>query len=1000
MAGSKLKRVLSGIVVVGATAGIIYGVAQLTRYPAPEVPETTQQEEVAGELPTVDMTEVWTPPAGTPAENDFDGRIACGDFSVVSGADAADIRALEAAFERVRVRSRYMTADVTHDGREELLWLTERENSTAEQVIAVFTREEDALSLLLFSPDETTDEYYLAGEDTLYYIRQNDWVISEYHCTQVLFDRYLDMYGGTSLSMYLVEHTEEYETQVDAAVRRRMSFVDGRGVWYRTLEPGQEEDEARRVHADEWLRLFSERTGQSFAAVAPLFEAKRSGIETGVGAYTETVRRSSYAEVPFTEIIRYPQVTDGDRMETVNRLLREEALAMSVGAGNVASAEAYLTQLKKETPDAREGEVYYRVAHNADDMISIQYGLSRKDAAQGDARAISLITIEKSSGRQIQIGDVTTIERIYTAADAGYAELFYLRAGGTGLTLDTDKAHDSAYLCEALERTRTSSDSWKNIGLDEQYVYLGVVTKEGGQPDAILRVPRWRVGMSSPGHMELLTMHRAYPYLKETLDGAQSLTVRKKTDGFEITFLTPDGGRVVAHLHATEITIPEAYTVPAVRDLLIFEYPDVTGVVIGELTLADEEERTADYYIVDSSLGAIGRVLLKTPEGDYEITQNRYNTNEGILGALTGTDGTTTWTIHGELHEDASGYAVWHNLQNGSYRLTRSISDTARFVFELSPAEGAEETEEREEEAEDVEEEEPVSVPMTVTIYPEDREGLAEVYEIAPEKVTITFRDVDADGYDDLTIGTIHETDHTDEYNFLYRADENRYVQGPEELRSDVDYSYGPGTGYARIVKDGTRSLYAPRADGTLQLLRSLDLETEGSVTTAVVRVYEDDGTREDDDAGTERDIPSEVILYAPYDAACIRFTDALFSSELVYEGLLSDFSGEDNERDEDAEDDEAPRLYVLRHRVSDIISPYDLVYVAVVHPFDGVLGMEVYPETGDTQTKDSFLEEVQEGEDGTMRVLWLTLVHTDEESGEETETQIAVDPYALSGGR
>ena len=957
---SAIKKALTCVTLAAATAGIWYGATRLSGrniFLQQEVreEETLQDTEEEEEVPQEEVVS-WTMPEVLPDEDDYTGRIMVGDFGAVLDADPALTAQMQQVFAQVRPTSRYIETDTDGDGTSETVWLAEMPDTLSERVVAVFVHEARGERMILWDPGDGEDEFYLCGGERLYYIRKNDWIISEYHCTEVLFDSDYEMYGGEALSMYLVEDADLYESGVDAAVRRRMTFIDGAGVWYQSIDAGMDAQDARRVHADEWLALFLERTGTQFEEVSPAFEAKRCGIETGVGLHVETIRRSGYASLPFVEIVRYPQVTRGEKRETINRLLQDAAYTLSVGEEHAQEASAYLRSLNNNASLSQEGQVYYRVANNAEDMISVQFGLTRTTQGEAPVSEVSLMTIEKASGRQIQIGDLTSIDAVIAACEAGYGELFFLSESGNGLIRDEDASHDGAWMREVVERTRNVSDRWKNIGLDEQYLYLGVVTGNADGQDAILRIPRWRLNMSSPGHMELLTMHPAYPYLRDTLDSAQSLTVRKVRDGYDITFLTADGGRVQANLHDTVVSFPEAYGTDALRDLLIYEYPDVTGIVIGSLLAADSSE-PINYYSVDSSLGAIGRVILETSPVSYEITQMRFNTNRGMLDTESDLEGGLRMEVYGILHEDAYGYAVWHNLEEDSYRLTRSIAGDARFVFELSPADTG--FDEREEEGES----------LRVVIYPEDAGHLADVYEISPEDASFVFRDLNNDGYDDLTIGTIDPLDHRDEYNYLYAPAYHAYAEGPEELREECSYRFEPASGGVVIEKDGRFILYETLEDMSLRRIRTLRRTETGSGVRVTMTEGDADIPEAKEEEGEEEE--GRILIDAILDEDVARNIeddiDTLFRTRRLMEIDVTD-TARGAATAPDAV--QGSRYIVVSVKtVPDIIAPYDVCYVFLVDREGAVLRALRIPDPEEAVSAGRLIEAVEEEENGEAAI-------------------------------
>ena len=208
----RIKRILACIAVACATAAVWFSASRFM--------------EIQGELPVESMEAedvVYTEPEETeemPDENDIPGRLKYGDFSVLEGLDAEALSELEQVHADTKGSSRYLEADITKDGKRELLWLVARNDMKTEVVIAVFTGTGDTRKRVLWDP-ETDDDFYLAGREGLVYIRKNEWAVSEVHCTEVLFDRSYELYGGDALTMYLVQDEDSYLNDVDAAMRKR-----------------------------------------------------------------------------------------------------------------------------------------------------------------------------------------------------------------------------------------------------------------------------------------------------------------------------------------------------------------------------------------------------------------------------------------------------------------------------------------------------------------------------------------------------------------------------------------------------------------------------------------------------------------------------------------------------------------------------------------------------------------------------------------------------------
>ncbi|MBR0171675.1 MAG: hypothetical protein IJQ21_02675, partial [Lachnospiraceae bacterium] len=547
MHGFGIKKLFACILVAGATAGVWYGASHFRFSPEEIAAADAAQNMLKAIQETEAPADEDVPPPPEPDENDYEGRIAAGDFSVLADEPVNTLEMLSSVYRDVGGRSRYLKKDVTGDGVQEFLWLVGTEDTKAEAVIAAFVREEQVMRMILWDP-EIVDDYYAEGADGLVYIRKNEWIISEFHCTNVLFDREYDLYAGDGIFLYIVSDETAYQEDVDAALRRRMEDVDGEGVWYYALGTGQEIEQAERIDASDWIDRFHAMTGTTLLYAAPGIEEIRSGVEAGVARKSFMVSCVRANGDSYEEAVYYPQMTQGDKILSVNNVLRDAAFdALVQGYPDVRAGETpedYLQRMKADEKVSRTAESSFRLVSDTDALLSVLYRTRRGEGGVFDKTEISFLTIDKQTGRQLQIGDLTNADTIEKAVENGDAELFYASGDDIVFERDEDPRHDVDWIADVFSYTRSAGDVWKKAGLDEQFLFIVVITDRETGSEAILRIPRWKVGMSTPGHMELLTWHEAYPYLSRTLDMATSLTVRKNPGGFSIAYRTDEGGKV------------------------------------------------------------------------------------------------------------------------------------------------------------------------------------------------------------------------------------------------------------------------------------------------------------------------------------------------------------------------------------------------------------------------------------------------------------------------
>ncbi|MBR5970833.1 MAG: hypothetical protein IK016_10890 [Lachnospiraceae bacterium] len=749
--------------------------------------------------------------------------ILSGDFSGLTGTDAETAAVLGKTYERLYRDSRFELRDLNHDAVEELLWLYGGAEEDPLYLLAVFAEDAGDARLVMHMPedggagfiDPSGDRaaFYIAHGEQILYLQHNSWTVSEVHCAEVLFDRQLDLYAGEALMMYLVEDAEAYGSSVDAAVRRGLSFVDGRGVWYFRLPTGRATDEGIRIGADAFMTAFRERCGTSFAQLLPAYETMRTGIERGV-ARQQFQYRSGRAEEQLSFSVTWPQIAEGASSfsPVINTLLKQEAFALTNAydpAADEAAAPEQAVQKRLSAGEGENEEVRYRILHDDDTMISV---LFRHRA--GDAQTLKLLTVSKLNGRQIQIGDLTTTERLTKALGKETAEVF---VPDEDLKRRRDETKRREEIQSVFEATTASSGDWKSIGLDEQYLYL-VLREEGAEP-FLLRVPRWEAGVDSPGHMHLLSMHRAYPFLKDVLDDAECLTVRRRMGGFDIEYRTTDGGSVSARLSDAQ-DMPKAYDSPdRARDAYMAKYADVTGFVTGSFAWenpAAGETVEASFDTVETAYGEGGRAFLSVDGKGYELTQRCSATRGGFL--LREEDGSLRVSAVLRMEEDGNG--DWVNTEQKGMTVFRNVSEETRLRLVLS---------------------EPSEALVRMEVFSEREEEERRILQTEFEEAELPvlhFPDLNADGTDDLELRFAELS-----YLYMYDPEEDalralpelreRYAAG--ETEGFVSVRYDPGAG-AMIVTlyDGDRK----------EQERLLHLTEQPEVAVREYRSEEKDGER------------------------------------------------------------------------------------------------------------------------------------------------------------
>ena len=497
----------------------------------------------------------------------------------------------------------------------------------------------------------------------------------------------------------------------------------------------------------------------------------------------------------------------------------------------------------------------------------------------------------------MQLGDLTGVEKITEAILGGYGEVFFVDTTDFSYTRDEDESHDAQWVLETFEQTRAMTDSWKKIGLDEQYLFFSIVADAERGTEAVLRIPRWEAGMTSGGHMALFKRHPLYPVLRETLDMAQSLVVRKQPDGFLVSYATKDGGRVRMDIHASDTALPENATPEEERDFFERNFENITSYAAG--TYAAGVDRERPYYAIEQNYGETGHTFLETKDGVYVIDFQATGTRDLFLTDAKAGEAPLRVSPYCSLFDDGVHDVVWRNFESGGIRLSHEISDGLWFDYTLYPSEKASGGYSE------------IGIAM--------REGEGGVrFETGTKETVYTFRDINDDGYDDLTLGTIDEEDHGKERNFLFHEGLRAYVEGPKELEGKTPYRFEPETGYCLVGNEAESvTLYAFDDNGAFHALRKLERTgKEGSRQYQLTALEGQNGEEQ------------TLLVKGASEGGGVN---TLFTSVFLWQGMI--------DPDPETEDEEPLRVIVTRKRVPDIIDPYDAYRVFVMEDGGSLFG-------------------------------------------------------------
>ena len=961
MIKNRVLRGLACFVLIGATVGLYFGANAFSEMSG--VRDREEQAGGAGSLQgngpdagesnaedagtTGQEIEGWARPETEPAADDLYGRLQVGDFSVLNETALATSAELEAAFSKERGHSIYSIMDVNADGRDELLWQIFRENKTDARVLAVFSQTTpDSANLFIWDPLENENEYYLAGTDSLLYIRKNIWLISELHVTKVIFDLTGEEYAGDGISLYLVEDEAAYKEQVDPALQKRMSFITGVGVWYQRVPCGKTVEDAPVIGKQEYDTLFTEMTGLTLADVSPRAEIKRNVASTSLTGEADVHRRVRYNTQAFDVRISYPQLLGGDKAEIINQAFFSAAYEMVVSEDNThtketeetnhpANAEtdmpARIRSLQSDYGKELTANVSCLILDDAQDYVSVLFAR--------DGKRLLLDTFDRASGRQVQLGDVAAVSDVEKAIRSAQCAVFRWEEGH--LVKDVALSKDQDFQEKEFAATSSGNAAWKNIGVDEQYIYIVLHAESEGE--VLLRVPLWTIGVSSAGHMQLLTMHKAYPFLKSVLDTATQVRVRKNREGFEIKYVAASGSPVTMYLTKDDNPPRPDMTASESRDYFAAMYEDGMTAYQTGLLLADNEpaekknpegeiesdgenetggERLLNYYAIEEGFGAAGHVFFEAHGEAYRLDYSgRMAQGFPTLTEDTPLDG-MIYKPAGTMTKSSLNYETWHDFTDDSLRLEYMVAEdngeeepllyVFRLVNEMQTDEDGREKE-----------------VIALSVYPKDNPWREVRFAVDADERIITFRDLNGDSYPDITLGTVRANDHTDERNFLYDPRTGGYVRGPAELEEKNMYKVYAEAGFVIVTEaDYTKGTRLIRYDFNQNGSQTGALTRMSTLTTERAGAGEQEGSVSvllTDDTLMQEEAPPVLDLQADDEKLSV-ITD-FFMRKTVWESGMDGIPAEGLSQEEDA----SLRMILAANVLENHVASSEQTYLYVV---------------------------------------------------------------------
>ena len=937
MLKNRFLRGLACFVLIGATAALYFGANAFSKNSvvsgsAEQADEGTASADASD---TAQQEEGWDRPETEPSEEDLYGRLQVGDFEVLQGTDADTVSALEEAFAKERGHSVYSVADVNADGTDELIWQILRENKTDARVLAVFSdRLRESAELLMWNPDENLNEYYLLGTDSLLYIRQNEWYISEFHVTRVLFSLTGEEYAGDGISLYLVEDEAAYQEHVDPALQKRMSFITGAGAWYQRVPTGKTVEDAPVISKQEYDELFVQMTGVTIADISPKMAVKRQMSGTYVTGEADIYKRVRYNTPAFDVRVTYPHLMNGDKAETINRALSSRAYSLVFeedaspaptegdnppadgAAGAIESPETRLQAMQNDLSCSLTAEIVYLMLDEDEEYVSTLF-VKKADA---DEMRLVLATFNRASGRQMQLGDVATAADVENAIQRG--QCVVMRWEEAHLVRDVALSEDKAFQATEFAATCSGDATWKNIGVDEQYIYI--VLHANSADEMLLRVPMWTIGVSSAGHMQLLTMHGAYPFMETILDTATQVRVRKSRGGFEIGYVSAAGSQVMMHQRGDDNPPRHDMTATESRDYFSDMYEEgmtayQTGCLQRIRDSADTEGveepesdgQTLNYFAIEEGFGAAGHVFFEVDKETYRLDYSG-RMSQGFPVLTTDTVWKSlTYAPAGLMTKDSLNYEQWTDLTDDTRRLVYMVAEDngeeepLLYVFKFNTQTRTDET--------------GLDKEMTVlSVSPKDNPWRETLFELDTDVQTVLFRDLNLDGYPDFTIGTVREEDHTDERNFLYNPQTGAYIRGPAVLETSNTYRVYREAGFV-IVTDraytaGTRLVRYKwntigAAAGTLEQVSTLTLTPQAN-GRLLVRMTDDTKMQEESPVVLDLELAFEGELPPLTDPRLVSGDECstvmgFFLSNTIWESSMDGIPAEGSRQNDTGDDQE-----------------------------------------------------------------------------------------------
>lgn len=788
-------------------------------------------------------------------------------FQNVTKNDIASNAELEAVFSRYSTASSFVKFDINSDNRPELIWLVDDSDRLLPRVVAVFEDYGNEKDLLFFDPEKREDDYYSLGKRALIYIRKNDWYITEFHCSEVLFDKDMNRYAGRCASIYTVDDEREYNSNVDETVRKSLSFIRGKGVIYQKLAVGENALSGDIVSYDEWSALLKSIAGKDLKAIDIEMEAKRHGCPGNTEVNVDTAGGVS---------ILYPSVKgDYEKAEDINLGLKNSAYSLL--RIKTAPEDTFADGKGDDEDDRKPGEyersnVDYRILSSEKDRLSVVYReYERADGGSSKYSGnINFYTVDISSGKELKISDVTGLENIANALNDKKAELFLLNESGK--FEKSDKSLDSEYIKKAVDSTASILDKSTGIGLDEQYLYLAVVLPEGSGSKAVVRLPRWEIDANSEGHMELLYAHPVFPYINEVLSFASELSVRSVKNGIDFSYINENGEFVKANLHELETARRTDRDANAAKQVYAESNAKVSGFSVGLLELdsalklksdrndgRDEKAETdpvTNYFAVEEGTASRGYIYISADDKWYEISYEGSRGSSGLILSRN-VEGSGLKYRHMGDFKSFVRYKVWRNTENNSCELSYVYNKNLRYEYEFKESDYG----------------------LEIFFYPNGDRNNLQNYSLGSKDASFEFTDVNNDGYEDIIFGG--------GACFIYSPFYKKYIELYKELSGDTAYVFdhnaeneAPCVLVDRSKDENLREYikYRIEEDGSLIRLSELNM----NISDEGIAVISKSG---EDEIIFEADLTGQSSYREAYRIALILSDEILSKTELQIGG-------------------------------------------------------------------------------------------------------------------